>query len=72
MFEHDFPPEAVATASLIGPELPQSRQVKKEYADTAEVKIIFLSPGDQQLAYLPEEIAEKVFANLAAKNIPAL
>lgn len=72
MERNNFPPEAVASASLITPDLPRSRQVRKEYAETTEVKIIPLTPGDQQLAALPDDLAEILFANLAQKGISAL
>jgi hypothetical protein len=72
MIERKFIPEAIATASMIKPDLPQSRQIKKEKADTVEIKVTALSPGDQQLAALPDELAEILFAKLAEKGISAL
>ncbi|MCX6726560.1 MAG: hypothetical protein NTY75_01945 [Candidatus Shapirobacteria bacterium] len=72
MKEKTFTPEAIAIASLIRPDLPQSRQIRKENADTVEIKVTTLSPGDQQLAALPDELAEILFAKLAEKGISAL
>jgi hypothetical protein len=72
MSELLLPREAIVTVSPIKPELPQSRQLKKDNADTTEIKVVSLSPEDQQLAALPEELAEIIFANLASKNISAL
>lgn len=71
MSERIFPPERIAPASLIRPDLPQPRQVRKENADTVEIKVTSLSPGDQQLAALSEEMSEILFANLAEKGISA-
>jgi len=72
MSEILLPPEAIASATLVNAELPHQRSVKKENADTTEVKIIPLSPEDQQLAALPDELAEIIFAKLAQKGISAL
>lgn len=58
-------PDTAITPRSVTPELPKNRN------DTAEIKAVYLSPEDQQLAYLPEILAEIIFAKLAEKNISA-
>lgn len=71
MNERFLPPESIAIASPIRPELPESRQIRKENADTVEIKVTALSPEDQQLAALPDALAEIIFAKLAEKGLSA-
>lgn len=62
-------PENVASSTKQHAETPQTRE---NLHDLVEVRLTQLSPEELQLANLPEKLAEKIFAQMAKKGIPAI